>query len=151
MGRHESSVDTYWCMGLLHDLDFDKVKEPDKHTLETVRLLKEAGVADPVILQAILSHNEEGLGIPRTTWLDFALSCSETITGLIMAAAKVMPDKKLASVKASSVKKRMKKKDFARQVSREAILQCEKIGLSIEEFCALALGAMQRIAPDLGL
>ena len=149
--RFGKDADTYWCMGLLHDLDFETVKEPEKHTLETVRILKEKGVEDPRIIQAILSHNEEGLGIKRISWLDFALSCAETITGLIMATALVMPDKKLASVKASSVKKRMKRKDFAKQVSRERILQCEKIGLPIEEFCALALSSMQKIAPELGL
>ncbi|MEE8104759.1 MAG: lysine--tRNA ligase [Planctomycetota bacterium] len=144
--------DTYWCMGLLHDLDFDEVKEPDKHTLKTVEYLKAAGVADQRILDTILSHNHEGLQlVERTEWPHFALSCAETITGLVMATAKVMPDKKLASVKASSVKKRMKKKEFARKVSREAILQCEQIDLPLQDFCALALEAMQGISDDLGL
>ena len=68
-----------------------------------------------------------------------------------MAAGKVMPDKKLASLKPSSVKKRMKKKDFAKQVSREAILQCEQIGLEIGDFCELAVEAMRKIAPELGM
>jgi lysyl-tRNA synthetase class 2 len=150
--RFGKNKDTYWCMGLLHDLDFDEVKEPDKHTLRTVELLKEHGVSDPVILDAILAHNWEGLQlVERTKWLDYALSCGETITGLIMAAGKVMPDKKLATLKASSVKKRMKKKDFAKQVSRELILQCEQLDLEIGDFCALALGAMQKIAPELGM
>jgi lysyl-tRNA synthetase class 2 len=149
--RFGKNRDTYWCMGLLHDLDFDEVKEPDKHTLETVRLLKERGVTDETIIQAVLSHNEEGLGIERKYWLDYALSCGETITGLVMASALVLPDKKLASLKPSSVKKRMKKKDFARQVSRENILQCEKIGLDLLEFCELAVESMRGIADDLGL
>jgi predicted hydrolase (HD superfamily) len=144
--------DTYWCMGLLHDLDFDRVKEPDRHTRETVRILQEKGVRDERILKAILAHNAEGLGdVERSTWLDFALSCSETVTGLVMATALVMPDKRLASVKPSSVRKRMKRKDFARQVNREAILQCEHIGLSLEEFCELAVRALQGVASDLGL
>jgi len=149
--RFGKDADTYWCMGLLHDLDFDQVKEPDRHTLETVRILKEKGVKDERILHAILSHNEEGLGVKRETWLDYALSCGETITGLVMASAMVLPDKKLASLKPASVAKRMKKKDFARQVSREAIQQCEKLGLELGEFCELAVEAMRRIAPDLGL
>jgi lysyl-tRNA synthetase class 2 len=150
--RFGKDTNAYWCIGLLHDLDFDRVKEPDKHTRETVRILKEKGVGDARILKAILAHNAEGLGdVERDKWLDYALSCSETITGLVAATALVMPDKKLASVKPSSVKKRMKKKDFARQVSREAIVQCEKIGLSLEEFCELAVAAMQKIAPELGL
>jgi lysyl-tRNA synthetase class 2 len=142
--------DTYWCMGLLHDLDFDRVKDMAKHTRETVEILRSKGVKDERILKAILSHNE-ALGVERTTWLDHALSCGETITGLVMASALVLPDKKLAGLEGSSVVKRMKKKDFAKQVSREAILQCEKIGMRIEEFCDLAVAALKRIAPELGL
>lgn len=151
--RFDKDADTYWCMGLLHDLDFDEVKEPDQHTRKTVAVLREKGVTNEVILQAILTHNAEGLGDvgERTTWLDFALSCGETITGLVMACAKVMPDKKLASVKPSSVKKRMKKKDFAKQVSRELIMQCEKIGLELPEFCELAVESMREISDELGL
>jgi len=79
------------------------------------------------------------------------LACGETITGLIVATALVMPDKKLASVKASSVRKRMKKKDFARAVSREIICECERLGIPLEEFIGLCLGAMQAVADDLGL
>lgn len=148
--RFKKDKDTYWCMGLLHDLDFDRVKEPTKHTKETVEILKASGVTDERILKAILSHNE-ALGVERTAWLDYALSCGETITGLVMASALVLPDKKLQSLEGKSVVKRMKKKDFAKQVSREAILQCEKIGLSIDEFCDLSVKALQRIAPALGL
>jgi len=150
--RFGKNRDAFWCLALLHDLDFDRVKEPDKHCRETVRILRAEGVRHEPSLKAILAHNAEGLGdVERTTWLDFALSCSETITGLVMATALVMPDRKLASVEPASVVKRMKKKDFAKQVSREAVLQCERIGLPLEEFAALALGAMQRIAPRLGL
>jgi predicted hydrolase (HD superfamily) len=150
--RFGKDEDTYWCMGLLHDLDFDRVKEPDRHTRETVRILREKGVSNETILKAILAHNAEGLGdVERTAWLDYALSCAETITGLVMATAKVMPDKKLASVEPASVRKRMKKKDFAKQVSREAIEQCEKIGLDLDEFCALAVESMRAISDDLEL
>jgi len=150
--RFGKDRDAYWCMGLLHDLDFEEVPEPDRHTLKTVEILREHGVTNETILQAILSHNAEGLeGVERTTWLDFALSCAETITGLVMATALVMPDKKLASVKPASVRKRMKKKEFARQVNRDAIRQCERIGLELDEFCVLAVESMRGIAPRLGL
>ena len=83
--------------------------------------------------------------------MDRNLIFAIVLTGLVMAVAKVMPDQKLASVKASSVRKRMKKKDFARQVSRENIEQCEKIGLELSEFCELALESMKGIADQLEL
>jgi len=47
--------------------------------------------------------------------------------------------------------KRMKKKDFARKVSRESILLCERVGLGLEEFAALAVEAMKTVAGELGL
>ncbi len=45
----------------------------------------------------------------------------------------------------------MKKKDFARKVSRENIMLCEQIGLSIQELAELGLRAMQGVAEELGL
>ncbi len=136
--------------GIVHDLDFDRVQDEDRHTLETAEILRKEG-AHPALVQAVLAHNAEGLGLERKTEFDFALTCCESITGLIAATALIMPDKKLASVKAKSVVKRMKKKDFARKVNRDLVLLCEEVGLSLEEFAALGLKAMQSISDDLGL
>jgi len=54
-------------------------------------------------------------------------------------------------VKAKSVVKRMKEKAFAASVSRENILECEKIGIPLEEFVELSLKAMSMISDRLGL
>jgi lysyl-tRNA synthetase class 2 len=150
LGKNE---EVWELAGLLHDLDFDRVKEPDKHGLETAEILRKAGVNSQVI-DAILAHNAEGLaphGVKRVTDLDFALTAAESITGLVVATALVQPDKKLASVKAESVVKKMEKKDFARKVSREAIMLSKNIGLEVEKFAMIALKAMQTISYDLGL
>jgi len=137
--------------GLLHDLDFEETKEdPSAHTLKTAQILTEQGI-NPTIIGAIKAHNAEALGIQRTRPIDFALTAAENITGLIVATALVYPDKKLASVKASSVIKRMKEKAFAKNVRREAILECERIGLSLGEFVEIGLKAMQEISQELGL
>jgi predicted hydrolase (HD superfamily) len=45
----------------------------------------------------------------------------------------------------------MKKKDFARAVSREIIGECERIDIPLDEFIPLCLEAMQGISDDLGL
>ena len=47
------------------------------------------------------------------------------------------PDKKLAGVKPKSVVKRMKEKAFAASVNRDIIMECEKLGLGIDDFAAL--------------
>ena len=137
--------------GLLHDLDFEETKDtPERHALRTAEVLGGQGV-DEEIIGAIKAHNGEELGIERRTAFEHALAAAETVTGLIVATALVYPDKKLASVKVSSVTKRMKKKDFARAVNRETIMECEQLGLSLNEFVELCLDAMRGISEELGL
>ncbi|MFQ6110688.1 MAG: HDIG domain-containing metalloprotein [Nitrospinota bacterium] len=136
---------------LLHDLDFEETKEDmNRHTLRAAEILEEKGLP-PETIQAIKAHNAEILGLEREKPLEKALACSETITGLIVATALVMPDKKLASVKAKSVRKRMKEPAFARNVNREIITECEGLGISLDEFIELSLRAMQGVAGELGL
>ena len=138
-------------VGLVHDLDFESTADtPPEHTRKTCEILREKGLSEAV-LQAVREHNAEALGIPRDSRMGIALACGETVTGLIVAATLVHPDKKLASVQASSVLKRMKKKDFARAVSRETIGDCQRLGIPLEDFIQLSLEAMQGIASDLGL
>jgi predicted hydrolase (HD superfamily) len=63
----------------------------------------------------------------------------------------VYPDKKLASVKAKSVTKRMKEKAFAASVNRDTIMECEKIGIPLDKFAETCLQAMKEISDRLGL
>lgn len=148
LGRDE---ELWGVVGLLHDLDFDETKKnPEKHGVKTTEWLANSGLP-PEALQAILAHNAESLGFRRESELDFALSCSESITGLIVAAALVRPDRKLEGVKPKSIRKRLKERSFARNVSREQIRECEKVGLDLEEFVELSLDAMKGIAGEIGL
>ncbi|KAF0199599.1 MAG: hydrolase [Bacteroidetes bacterium] len=137
--------------GLLHDLDVEITHaEPAVHALETARILSGMGV-DAEVIDAIRMHNEMATGIERSKEFQYALACGETITGLITATAMVYPDRKVASVKPKSVVKRMKEKAFAASVKRENILECEKIGIPLDEFAALAVAAMAGIAEEIGL
>ncbi|WP_457575369.1 HDIG domain-containing metalloprotein [Desulfomarina sp.] len=137
--------------GLLHDLDAESQPDLATHTTETVEILKKRGV-DGEIVEAIRLHNLEAHpGEERTTVFQHALAAGETITGLVVATALVYPDKKLASVKPKSVKKRIKEKAFARGANREIIAECEEAGIPLPEFCELSLKALQRIAGELGL
>ena len=45
----------------------------------------------------------------------------------------------------------MREKAFAAGVNRDTIMECEKLGMSIDEFADICLKAMQGIAEDLGL
>lgn len=149
--RLGEDIEKWGLAGLLHDLDVESQPDLATHTTETVRILQEKGIASEII-EAIRLHNLEAHpGEIRTTLLQHALAAGETITGLVIAAALVYPDKKLSSVKAKSVKKRYKEKAFARGANREIIAECEQIGIPLGEFCELSLAAMQDIAGELGL
>ena len=135
--------------GLLHDIDVEITNaDPYKHGPHAVVMLD--GLLTPEAIDAIVMHNEVATGKERTTVFQHALAAGETITGLIMATAMVYPDRKLASVKTKSITKRMKEKAFAASVKRENILECELIGIPINDFAELALTAMQEISDELG-
>ena len=137
--------------GLLHDLDLELIDgNLTVHTLETAKILDERGV-DPEIIDAIKMHNEDAWGMKRNTVFHHALAAGETITGMIAATALVYPDKKLTSVKAKSVTKRMKEKAFAASVNRDTIMECEKLGIPLDEFAEICLQAMKEINDQLGL
>lgn len=141
-----------WAMaGLLHDLDVELTNADLKiHGQKTAQILKELNFDDEII-DAIVRHNEEATHLRRSTPFHYALAAGETITGLITATTLVYPDKKIAGVKVKSVVKRMKERAFAASVNRDIILECEKLGLGIDEFAEISLKAMQAISADLGL
>jgi len=136
--------------GLLHDIDMELTEgDMNSHSKLGADLVKEMGASE-VMVHAILSHNETH-GVPLETKLDKALFCADPLTGLIIAAALVRPDKKLAGVEAKSVRKRFKEKSFAAGANREQISSCRELGLELDEFIELGLKAMQGIANELGL
>lgn len=141
-------------VGLLHDGDYEKTKEqPEQHTLLMHQWLKDKGETDEEILNAILSHNYVHTNKNKpATKMEWSLYCCDELTGLIVATALMMPDKKLATVKVKSVLKKMKDKSFAAAVDREQIKMCEeKLNIPLEEFVKIALEAMQGISGELGL
>ena len=149
--RLNADAEQWALAGLLHDLDVEITNaDPNVHGTQAVALLEAFGL-DPDSIDAIRRHNEISCGLKRSAPFHHALAAGETITGLITATALVYPDRKLASVKSSSIVKRMKEKAFAASVSRETIRECELIGIPLPEFAELALRAMQTISAELGL
>jgi putative nucleotidyltransferase with HDIG domain len=148
LGQNE---ERWGLAGLLHDLDIELVRgDLSVHGLEAARILTAEGI-DPEVVDAVKMHNEMVAGTKRSTVFHHALAAGETITGLISATAMVYPDKKLSSVKVKSITKRMKEKAFAASVRRDNILECEKIGIPLDEFAGIALEAMKDIHEQLGL
>lgn len=141
-----------WAIaGLLHDIDYEETAQsPQRHSLVGAEILAELGLEEEIVY-AVKVHNPAH-GLDRNSMLDKALHIADPLTGLIVAAALIHPDKKLASIDPQFVLNRFGEKQFARGANREQISLCqEELNLDLEEFIALGLEAMQQISGDLGL
>ena len=148
---NEGEEEKWGLAGLLHDIDYEKVKDDlSQHSLVGAKMLEDMGI-DKEICQAVKVHNEAH-GIPPQTLLDKALFVIDPLTGLIVAATLVLPSKKIADLTVENILNRFKEKAFARGANREIIRRCkELLGLELEEFTRIGLEAMQEINSDLGL
>ncbi len=151
LAKHfDQNPDIWGIAGLMHDIDYDETKDlPDVHSLKGAEILTEMGLPEE-IAYAVKVHNERH-GLPRVSLLDKALYATDPLTGLIVAGALIRPEKKLAAVDVPSLLKRFGEKSFARGANREQIQACSELGLTLEEFLALGLEAMQGIAEELEL
>jgi putative nucleotidyltransferase with HDIG domain len=145
----------YWKMlGLLHDVDWGITKQDSKqHLTKAPEILKNAGFDDKFI-QIVISHGFgwDCAGLKekkRAEKAEYALASAETVTGLIHAYALLR--KGLDGMEVAGLKKKMKDKKFAAGVNREIIMECEKLGLTLDEFLDIAIRAVQSIAKDVEL
>ena len=140
-----------WAIaGLVHDIDYDMTADkPERHSLEGAQILKANGFDDDIIY-AVKAHNEYH-GLELKSPMDIALYAADPLSGLIVAAALINPAKKLGAIDAQFVLKRFKEKLFAKGANREQILTCTKLGITLERFVEIGLGAMQEISGEIGL
>jgi putative nucleotidyltransferase with HDIG domain len=152
LARRLGGDEARWRLaGLLHDLDVEETAEKmEVHGNLTVQWLRDAGLDDEEVLQAIRAHNSAN-GSSIGCDMDRALFACDCVTGLVTAAALVRPEKRLAPVELKSLKKRFKEPSFAKGARREDIMTCSELGLELEEFLAIGLEAMKEVADDLGL
>jgi predicted hydrolase (HD superfamily) len=93
-----------------------------------------------------------GTGIPRDSLCAKTLFAVDELCGFLTAVALVRPDKKIAGVQAQSVRKKMKQKAFAAQVSREDIVRgAEELGIDLDEHFDFVIASLAGIADNLGL
>jgi putative nucleotidyltransferase with HDIG domain len=110
--------DRWIVCGLLHDFDYEKHPSKEEHPFIGVKHLRSLGV-DEEIRKAILGHAEYS-GTPRDSNMAKALFAVDELAGFIVACCKVRPNG-IGDLEASSVKKKLKDKAFAANVSREDI------------------------------
>jgi len=147
-GKLGEDAESWALAGLLHDLDYEEtVQDPDRHGLVSAEKLSELGISEEII-HAVKAHNEH---VTRDSTMDKALYASDPVTGLIVAAALMHPDKKLAGLDVDFITRRFNEKRFAAGASREQMASCSELGLSLDEFIGVALASMQGISGELGL
>ena len=135
--------------GLLHDMDYEKHPTPAEHPMAGVRELASRGYPKDV-LEAIKGHADY-LGVPRETLLAKTLYAVDELSGFITACALVRPEG-LEGLKAKSVRKKMKQKAFAANVSREDILKgAEELGVDLNEHIDFVVAALLEESRSLGL
>ena len=146
----KDDVDLWGLAGLLHDIDYDRTaNDPSMHSILGAEILENLGM-DPEIVYAVKAHNDFH-GIERKRKIDKALFCADPVSGLITAAALILPSKKLEDVTADFILKRMTEKSFAKGANRDQIRKCDELGLTLEVFIELSLNAMKKISSNLGL
>lgn len=148
LAKHfEENEEEWGLVGLLHDVDYDSTcNSPEKHTLIAEDILRQKGISEEHI-KAIKGHCDHA---ERDTKMAKALYTVDPITGLIVAATLMHPEKKIAKVDKEFILRRYKEKGFAKGANREQIAKCADIGLSLEDFTQMCLEAMTGIAGDLG-
>lgn len=126
-----------WEMaGLLHDADWDQW--PELHCKKIIEELEQRNI-DPEIIRAIASHGHVHFGVEPETRMDKMLYAFDELSGLIHAYSLMRPGGYL-EMDVKGVKKRLKEKSFAANVSREDITDaCERAGIQLDELIAFII------------
>jgi predicted hydrolase (HD superfamily) len=126
-----------WEMaGLLHDADWDQW--PEQHCKKIIEEL-EARNVDPEIIRAIASHGPNYFGVEPESRMDKMLYAFDELSGLIHAYSLMRPGG-YEGMEIKGVRKRLKEKSFAANVSREEINDaCARAGLTLDELISFIL------------
>ena len=151
IARKRGEDEQKWgVIGLIHDLDYEQF--PDQHCKKTEEILKENNWPEEYI-RAVVSH---GWGIcsevkPESD-MEKVLYAIDELTGLVVTSALVRPSKSVMDMKAKSVKKKWKQKQFAAGVDRSIIEKgAEMLGVDLSELITDTIMGMREVAAEIGL
>lgn len=155
LGPADPPRDDWTLAGLIHDIDYGgEFKDQHPHKTKEALAKYNLDIGDSVF-QTVKAHAAPLTGVQLQTKADWAIFCADSLTGLITAVALILPSKKLADVKLSSVVKRfLKEPKFAAGTRRNEVAMCSKpegLNMPLEKFIEICLDAMKGIAQDIGL
>lgn len=110
--------DLWYQTGLLHDLDWEKY--PDEHPNYALQNL--LGEYPQTLLSAIAAHAPDLTGKHPETLIERYLFALDELSGFMHAVSLMRPEG-FQGMKASSIKKKLKDKSFAANVSRDDITE----------------------------
>jgi predicted hydrolase (HD superfamily) len=132
-GLNEQDQWSWEMAGLIHDADWDQW--PETHCKKIIEELEKRNV-DPEIIHAIASHGPAHFGVEPETKMDKMLFAFDELSGLIHAYSLMRPNG-YEGMDVKGVKKRLKEKSFAANVSREEINDaCNRAGIALDELIA---------------
>ena len=148
--KYGEDADKWGIVGLVHDLDYDMY--PDEHCVK-VRDILEGEDWPEEYIRAVQSH---GYGIcvdvKPESLMEKTLFAIDELTGLITATALVRPSKSVLDMKAKSVKKKWKAKQFSAGVNRELIEKgAEDLGVELSSLITDTIKGMRTVAEEIGL
>ena len=136
LGLSDLEVAMWYQAGLLHDADWDQW--PDQHCRKIIEELESRNV-DPLIIRAIASHGPRYFGVEPVTLMDKMLYAFDELSGFIHAYSLMRPEG-YAGMEVKGVKKRLKDKTFAAQVSREDIEDASsKAGVAVDDLISFVI------------
>ena len=148
--RYGEDAESWGMAGMLHDFDYEMHPTAPRHPMKGAEILISRNVPEPVV-RAILAHADYS-GYPRVSLLDRALYGCDELSGFVTACALVRPGKAIAGLEASSVKKKLKDKAFARTVNRDDVYRgAVELGVDLDQHIGFVVQALTAVAPRLGL
>jgi len=142
-------ADAWGCVGLLHDFDWERHPSLDRHPAEGEPVLAALGYPD-WFRRAVLSHADH-TGVPRRSALEHHLFACDELSGFVHACALVRPGG-LAGLEPRSVRKKLKDRRFAANVSRDDVVRgAEEIEVDLDTHIATVVAALMPVSAELGL
>ena len=100
---------------------------------------------DPEIIHAIASHGPAHFGVEPETKMDKMLYAFDELSGLIHAYSLMRPNG-YEGMDVKGVKKRLKEKSFAANVSREEINDaCSRAGIALDDLIAFIIPVQSKV------
>ena len=148
--KNNEDIEKWGIIGLIHDMDYEMY--PEEHCVKAREIMEEREWPEEYI-RAVQSH---GYGlcvdVKPETLLEKTLYAVDELTGLITATALVRPSKSVMDMKAKSVKKKWRAKQFSAGVDRSIIEKgAEDLGVELTDLITDTIMGMREVAVEIGL